>query len=96
MEKLRKMGIKGIQSISGAELTDDCEELNISTIYGDKTVAYKDAMLERCHVCKGKRAHDLRRDHRRIKDTKDADRFAEVEKIEKMSRKSVSHFSRRS
>ena len=54
VEKLRKMGIKGIQSISGAELTDDCETLNVSTIYGDKTVAYKDAMLERCHVCKGK------------------------------------------
>ena len=52
VEKLRKMGIKGIQSISGAELTDDCETLNVSTIYGDKTVAYKDAMLERCHVCK--------------------------------------------
>ena len=45
VEKLRKMGIKGIQSISGAELTDDCEILNVSTIYGDKTVAYKDAML---------------------------------------------------
>ena len=53
------MGIKGIKSISGAELTDACEGLHISTIYGDKTVAYKEAMLERCHVCKGKRAYDL-------------------------------------
>ena len=85
VEKLRKMGIKGIQSISGAELTDDCEELNISTIYGDKTVAYKDAMLERCHVCKGKEHMIYDEIIGESKDTKDADRFAEVEKIEKMS-----------
>ena len=36
VEKLREMGIKGIKSISGAELTDACEELHISTIYGDR------------------------------------------------------------
>ena len=85
VEKLRKMGIKGIQSISGAELTDDCETLNVSTIYGDKTVAYKDAMLERCHVCKGKEHMIYDEIIGESKDTKDADRFAEVEKIEKMS-----------
>ena len=85
VEKLRKMGIKGIQSISGAELTDDCEILNVSTIYGDKTVAYKDAMLERCHVCKGKEHMIYDEIIGESKDTKDADRFAEVEKIEKMS-----------
>ena len=85
VEKLRKMGIKGIQSISGAELTDDCETLNVSTIYGDKIVAYKDAMLERCHVCKGKEHMIYDEIIGESKDTKDADRFAEVEKIEKMS-----------
>ena len=79
------MGIKGIQSISGAELTDDCETLNVSTIYGDKTVAYKDAMMERCHVCKGKEHMIYDEIIGESKDTKDADRFAEVEKIEKMS-----------
>ena len=85
VEKLRQMGIKGIESISGAELTDDCEELQISTIYGDKTVPYKDAMLERCHVCKGKEHMIYDEIIGESKDTKDADRFAEVEKIEKMS-----------
>ena len=54
IEKIRKMGIKGIESIEGAELSDEGEELKIQTIYGEKTCAYKDAMLERCHVCKGK------------------------------------------
>ena len=54
IERIRKQGIKGIESISGAEITDEAETLTIQTIYGEKTCAYKDAMLERCHVCKGK------------------------------------------
>ena len=54
IEKIKKQGIKGIQSIQGAEITDDAETLTIQTIYGEKTCAYKDGMLERCHVCKGK------------------------------------------
>ena len=51
IERMKKMGIKGIKSISGAEMTDDCETLTIQTIYGEKTCKYADAMLERCHVC---------------------------------------------
>ena len=54
IEKIRKMGIKGIRGISGAEITGDAETLTVDTVYGEKTCAYKDAMLERCHVCKGK------------------------------------------
>ena len=54
IEKIKAMGIKGIKSISGAEIDDEAETLTIDTIYGEKTCAYKDAMLERCHVCKGK------------------------------------------
>ena len=50
IEKIRKMGIKGIKSIRGAELEDAAETLTIETLYGEKEVAYKDAMLERCHV----------------------------------------------
>jgi ferredoxin len=85
IEKAKKLGIKGIESVSGAEMTDDTGILTFQTIYGEKTCAYADAMLERCHVCKGK-------DHMvydeligESKDTKDAERFAEVEKIEAMS-----------
>ena len=87
VEKLRKMGIKGIQKITGAKLTDDCENLEIETIYGGKTVSYKDAMLERCHVCKGKEHMIYDEIIGESKDTKDADRFAEVERIEAMSPK---------
>jgi ferredoxin len=85
IEKIRKMGIKGIQSISGAELTDAADTLTIQTIYGEKTCAYTDAMLERCHVCKGKEHRVYDELIGESADTKDADRFAEVSRIESMN-----------
>ena len=85
VEKIKKMGIKGITSVSGAEADGDCETLKIDTIYGEKTCAYADAMLERCHVCKGKE-HKIFDEKIGISfDTQDKERFAEVEKIEAMS-----------
>ena len=54
IEKAKAKGIKGIETVSGAEMSDDCDTLTFGTIYGEKTCAYADAMLERCHVCKGK------------------------------------------
>ena len=53
IEKIREQGIKGIESITGAEMTADAETLKIQTIYGEKTCTYASAMLGRCHVCKG-------------------------------------------
>lgn len=85
IEKIKKMGIKGIESIQGAEAEDPCETLKIQTIYGEKTCSYKDVMLERCHVCKGKEHQIYDELLGESKDTKDAERFAEVEKIEAMS-----------
>ena len=82
VEAIKAMGIKGIQSI---EIDDACETLTVKTIYGDKTVAYKDAMLERCHVCKGKEHMVYDELMGESRDTVDAERFAEVEKIEAMS-----------
>ncbi len=85
IEKIKAKGIKGILNIRGAEIDGNVDTLTIETLYGEKTIPYKDAMLERCHVCKGK-------DHMIYDellgesiDTKDADRFAEVERIEAMS-----------
>ena len=72
IERIRKQGIKGIESISGAEITDEAETLTIQTIYGEKTCAYKDAMLERCHVCKGKEHKIYDELIGESKDTKDA------------------------
>ena len=48
IERIRKMGIKGIKNIAGANLEDEAETLTIETLYGEKEVPYKDAMLERC------------------------------------------------
>ncbi|HIY55510.1 MAG TPA: 4Fe-4S dicluster domain-containing protein [Candidatus Dorea merdavium] len=85
IEKIRKMGIKGIKSIAGAEIEDVAETLTIETLYGEKKVAYKDAMLERCHVCKGKDHMIFDEIIGESKETKDGNRFAEVERIEAMS-----------
>ena len=54
VEKIKASGIKGILEITGAEMSDECDTLSIKTLYGDKTFPYADAMLERCHVCKGR------------------------------------------
>lgn len=85
VEKIKAQGIKGILNIRGAEYDGPADTLTVETLYGEKAVPYKDAMLERCHVCKGK-------DHMiydellgESTDTKDADRFEEVRKIEAMS-----------
>lgn len=85
IEKIKAMGIKGIVSVEGAGIASDAETLTVKTIYGDKTVAYNDAMLERCHVCKGKEHRIADEVIGESRDTKDADRFAEIERIEKMS-----------
>ena len=58
--------------------------LKLKLFMAAKTVAYKDAMLERCHVCKGKEHMIYDEIIGESKDTKDADRFAEVERIEAM------------
>lgn len=85
IERIKKQGIKGIKSIKGVEIDDECETIYVETVYGDKEVAYKDAMLERCHVCKGKEHRIYDELLLESKDTSDADRFAEVERIEAMS-----------
>lgn len=85
VEKIKAQGVKGILNIRGAEYDGPADTLTVETLYGEKAVPYKDAMLERCHVCKGK-------DHMiydellgESTDTKDADRFEEVRRIEAMS-----------
>lgn len=85
IEKIKAMGIKGITAISGVEITDACDTINIETVYGNKTVAYKDAMLERCHVCKGKEHKISDEIFFDSAETDDGDRFAGVDYIESLS-----------
>ncbi len=85
LEKIRAQGIKGIEQIEGAELEGEAETLKIRTLYGEKTIAYQGAMLERCHVCKGKEHKIYDERIGESKETTDADRFAEVERISRLS-----------
>lgn len=85
VEKIRAMGIKGIEEISGAAADAACDVLKIKTLYGDKECAYKDAMLDRCHTCKGKEHKVYDELIGESRDTADRERFDEIEKIEKMS-----------
>ena len=83
--KIENIAADGMLDVQGAGYPDCSEELTVKTLYGDVRVAYKDAMLERCHVCKGKEHMIFDEKIGESVDTLDADRFAEVERIEKMS-----------
>ena len=50
IEKIKESGIKGITAVR-----EDGENLVCDTLYGEKTVARKDALLERCVTCKSKK-----------------------------------------
>ena len=84
IEKARKAGIKGIKSISGVEIEGE-GPVTFDTIYGAKEMDYKDLMLDRCHVCKGKEHVVYDELIGQSQDTDDADRFEEVRRIEAMS-----------
>ena len=83
IEKIKK-DAKGITEISGTEL-DGQEKVTIKTIYGDKEINYTDALLGRCHVCKGKEHMIADETWGESKDTADQDRFEEVQKLEAMT-----------
>ncbi len=85
IENIKAQGIKGILSVSGAEIDGDCNELKVETLYGDKIVSYKDSMLERCHVCKGKEHMIYDELMLESADTLDKDRFEDVEIIENLT-----------
>ena len=80
-----KIPYDGILSVKDAEYPDAKDTLTVETLYGTESYPYKDAMLERCHVCKGKEHVVYDELLGESADTVDADRFAQVERIENMS-----------
>ncbi len=50
IEKIKDLGVKGVTAVR-----EDGENLICETLYGEKTVARKDALLERCVSCKSKK-----------------------------------------
>jgi len=63
----------------------DGDTVKTTGLYGDKEYAYKELLLERCHVCKGKDHVIFDEQIGESADTVDGDRFAEVAAIEAMS-----------
>lgn len=80
VEKLRAMGIKGITAI-----TEDGDVLKISTLYGDKEVARKDALLDKCLCCKGKTHRGVDEEIGESEETTAYDKFDMVAKLEAMT-----------
>lgn len=81
---VNKIPFGGILSVQGADYPDYSENLTVETLYGTKHISYKDAMLERCHVCKGKQHVIYDELLGESEDTADADRFAQIAKLETM------------
>ena len=81
---MNKLPFEGILSVQGADYPNHSETLTVETLYGTKHIAYKDAMLERCHVCKGKQHVIYDELLGESENTADADRFAQIAKLEAM------------
>ncbi len=84
MNKIKAAGFKGITDIEGADEFSD-SDLEIKTVYSDGEMKYSDAILSRCHMCKGKEHKIFDEVIGDSADTKTEGRFDEVEKIEAMS-----------
>ena len=80
VEKLRAMGIKGITAIE-----EDGDTLKVTTMYGEHTVARKDALLEKCLCCKGKEHKAADETIGESEETTAGDKYEMVAKLEAMT-----------
>ena len=80
VEKLRAMGIKGITAIE-----EDGDTLKVTTMYGEHTVARKDALLEKCLCCKGKGHKAADETIGESEETTAGDKYDMVAKLEAMT-----------
>ncbi len=81
IEKIKEAGIKGITAVR-----EDGENLICETLYGDKSVARKDALLERCVSCKSKKVvmfDEMLGENGEVCD--DSTRFDKVAELEAMT-----------
>ncbi len=83
--KFASLKIKGILSVSGAGFDDKNEIVAFKTVYGERKVPYKELMLERCAVCKGKEHRIFDEIIGESEETAFEERFAQIESIERMS-----------
>ena len=81
MEEIKAHGLSGVTAV-----TQDGEDLHISTIYGDETVKKSDALLLKCKTCKSKKvaAFDELLGEQG-EENPDCGRFDEVARLEAMT-----------
>ena len=80
VEKLRRAGIKGITAI-----TQKDGRLIVDTLYGQKEIDRKDALLDKCLSCKGKEHRGMDEVIGQSVDTTTGDKFDMVAKLEQMT-----------
>ncbi len=80
VEKLRKMGLRGITSIS-----EEGETLVVSTLYGEKKIDRKEAIAERCENCKSHKHTIFDETLAEEGENFDSNRFGKVEELENMT-----------
>ena len=80
IEKLRSAGFEGIVGVR-----EDGDQLDVETLYGDKTVSRQDMLLERCKVCKSKKMISCDEIIGQQGEEADTDRFSQVAQLEAMS-----------
>ena len=81
IEAVKALGCEGVTAVR-----EDGDQLIADTLYGEKTVAKKDALLERCKVCKSKKIvifDELIGEQG--EEVAEADRFADVAQLEAMT-----------
>lgn len=93
-DKMHAKGIKGITGVKehvhmkGVEDgEDDYSELEVSTVYGDKTCRTQDVLLEKCMACKGKECvvFDEIVEDKHPLPSRAYDRFGMVKRLENMT-----------
>lgn len=80
VEKLRAMGIKGV-----TDIVEDGDMLKVTTLYGEHSVARRNALLNKCLCCKGKEHKGVDEVIGESEETTVGDKFDLVTKIEALT-----------
>ena len=80
IDAVRERGVKGV---TGGDFTGDT--LTFETLYGTETLARADVLAERCRFCKSKKLVVFDELLGEQGEEQDADRFAEVQRLEAMT-----------
>jgi len=80
IEKIKEAGCESVLSVR-----EEGDTLAVETLYGEKKLAKKDVLLERCAVCKSHKIVEFDELIGEQGEECDSDRFAEVAKLEAMT-----------